>query len=255
MALYYTPIPYNFLNDMGELSDAEFGRLIRACLTYSTVGEFPALCGNERFYLAMCKREIDRIVEAGEEASRKKSEAGKKGMAKRWHNSDVTNDNTDNTVITPDNKNNYININTNINTNSIEDTKVSLSDSSDLEEVRTAWNSMAAECNIPKIAKLVPNSTRGKQLKKRIQDYGIDEVLRAVHNITLSDFLVGENNRAWTITFDWFIKPNNFPKVLEGNYTNSTVTRHKENARKSFAELAEEMIQAEELAKGGEGDG
>ena len=28
----------------------------------------------------------------------------------------------------------------------------------------------------------------------------------------------GQNNRNWTITFDWLIKPNNFIKVLEGNY-------------------------------------
>ena len=29
----------------------------------------------------------------------------------------------------------------------------------------------------------------------------------------------GDNNRTWVATFDWvFTKPNNFVKVLEGNY-------------------------------------
>ncbi len=28
----------------------------------------------------------------------------------------------------------------------------------------------------------------------------------------------GKNKNGWVITFDWFVLPNNFPKVLEGNY-------------------------------------
>lgn len=35
-----------------------------------------------------------------------------------------------------------------------------------------------------------------------------------------SDFLRGKNRNGWTITFDWFMLPNNFPKVLDGNYAN-----------------------------------
>ena len=42
--------------------------------------------------------------------------------------------------------------------------------------------------------------------------------LQAINNIRNSSFLKGQNNRNWTITFDWLIKPNNFIKVLEGNY-------------------------------------
>ena len=39
-----------------------------------------------------------------------------------------------------------------------------------------------------------------------------------IENIRYSSFLKGQNNKNWTITFDWLIKPNNFTKVLEGNY-------------------------------------
>ena len=55
-------------------------------------------------------------------------------------------------------------------------------------------------------------------LNARIKEYGLDKVLEAIENIRYSRFLKGQNNKNWTITFDWLIKPNNFTKVLEGNY-------------------------------------
>ena len=29
----------------------------------------------------------------------------------------------------------------------------------------------------------------------------------------------GKNNRNWIISYDWFVNPNNFTKVIEGKYT------------------------------------
>ena len=55
-------------------------------------------------------------------------------------------------------------------------------------------------------------------LKGRIREYGMNDLLKAMDNIRHSDFLRGENKNGWMITFDWFVKPNNFLKVLEGNY-------------------------------------
>ena len=45
----------------------------------------------------------------------------------------------------------------------------------------------------------------------------------------------------WIITFDWFVKPSNFPKVLEGNY----------NRRKPMSEPRSEMPTGLEKPKGG----
>lgn len=56
-------------------------------------------------------------------------------------------------------------------------------------------------------------------LNARIKEYSLDEVVQAIENINKSSFLKGQNKKNWTITFDWLIKPNNFIKVLEGNYT------------------------------------
>ena len=79
------------------------------------------------------------------------------------------------------------------------------------------WNKLQ-EVGINPIRDIKPSSKRCQLLKGRIREYGIDEVLNAISNVRNSDFLRGENNRGWMITFDWFVKPNNFIKTLEGNY-------------------------------------
>lgn len=63
-------------------------------------------------------------------------------------------------------------------------------------------------------------SKRYKSLVARIKEYGSDKVIEAIESIRDSDFLRGKNRNGWTITFDWFMLPNNFPKVLDGNYAN-----------------------------------
>lgn len=87
----------------------------------------------------------------------------------------------------------------------------------DVRRVIEEWNKLQ-EVGINPIRDIKPSSKRYQLLKGRIREYGIDEVLNAINNVCNSDFLRGENNREWMITFDWFVKPNNFTKVLEGNY-------------------------------------
>lgn len=84
----------------------------------------------------------------------------------------------------------------------------------DMQRVVEAWNSL----NLQSVSKLNPSTERYKQLKARIREYGVDEVLRAIENVRDSKFLRGDNKKGWTITFDWLIKPNNFVKVADGNY-------------------------------------
>ena len=89
----------------------------------------------------------------------------------------------------------------------------------DVQRVIDAWNSL----NLNRITKIVDSTNRGKWLHKRIQDYGVEEILRAIENVRNSRFLMGNNKKGWQITFDWFIRPNNFPKVLDGNYNGKEV--------------------------------
>ena len=84
----------------------------------------------------------------------------------------------------------------------------------DVRRIVDAWNSLG----LSKVTKIVPDTDRMNLLRKKIKDYGVDGVLKAIENIRCSSFLMGGGENGWTVTFDWFIRPNNFPKVLDGNY-------------------------------------
>ena len=86
MARNYAALPYEYLEEMEALNDAEFGRLTRALLTYSMTGEQIALCGNERFYAKRVMSQEDRYKASYEDVSTARSEAGKAGAAARWQN-------------------------------------------------------------------------------------------------------------------------------------------------------------------------
>ncbi len=81
------------------------------------------------------------------------------------------------------------------------------------------WNTLSV-FGISQVAKIDSNSKRYKSLVARLNQYGEEQVLKAI--IRYSDFLQGKHDgKPWQITFDWFVLPNNFPKVLENNYKNS----------------------------------
>lgn len=93
----------------------------------------------------------------------------------------------------------------------------------DVKEVAEAWNSLQS-LGIKRVSKMITSSIRYKSLSARIREHGKETVLKAIENIKASNFLQGMNDKGWVITFDWFVKPNNFVKVLDGNYSNR-VTR------------------------------
>lgn len=87
----------------------------------------------------------------------------------------------------------------------------------DVQRIMGQWNSLTTY-GINPIGSLNPKTKRYDMLRARIRSYGIDKVLEAIGNIKKSAFLCGDNKNGWSVTFDWFVRPNNFIKVLEGNY-------------------------------------
>lgn len=83
-----------------------------------------------------------------------------------------------------------------------------------------AWNELS-DIGIKPVRGVSSGSKRNETLRARIREYGEDTIIEAIGKIRNSDFLQGDNNRGWMITFDWFLLPSNFQKVLEGNYDNS----------------------------------
>lgn len=82
----------------------------------------------------------------------------------------------------------------------------------DIKSILEKWNSL----NISKIVSI--KNQRLKHTKARIKEVGEEEFLKALESINKSSFLKGKNKHGWVISYDWFINPNNFTKVLEGKY-------------------------------------
>lgn len=89
----------------------------------------------------------------------------------------------------------------------------------DVRRCIDAWNSLV-DCGIKPVQGIHSGTKRYDSLVARIREYGVDDVLKAIDKIRHSKFLQGKSGgkRQWSIIFDWFVLPNNFPKVLEGNY-------------------------------------
>lgn len=101
------------------------------------------------------------------------------------------------------------------------------------KKVISEWNSL--DKNIPKIKTLNASTDRYKMLKARINENGLDKVLEAIRSIGNSQFLQGYKT-SFVITFDWFVRPNNFVKVLDGNYLDRETTSEYEKETDKFLE-------------------
>lgn len=103
----------------------------------------------------------------------------------------------------------------NTNNNSYNNNKSFNNNKNNILEVSEKFSKICI--SLPKIISL--NDKRKKDIKKRLEEYGIEKIEEVFRKAEASDFLSG---RAGTFkaSFDWLMKPSNFIKVLEGNYDN-----------------------------------
>ncbi len=91
-----------------------------------------------------------------------------------------------------------------------------------LQEIADMWNSTCT--NLPKAEKITEK--RKKKIPLRVKEMGGWEKAKPIletifGKVQQSNFLNGDNNRAWICTFDWiFDNGSNWVKVYEGNYDN-----------------------------------
>ena len=93
------------------------------------------------------------------------------------------------------------------------------------DDVKDMFNSIAVD--LPKVRGI--SEARKKAINARVKEHGIDLVRDAFVIAQESEFLTGKNNDGWKASFDWIMNPNNFIKVIEGNYNNNEKTK-KEDA-------------------------
>lgn len=132
-------ILYNsFYDPIKSMKNEQLGKLFRSIFNYTINGEIPQ---DDEIIIAFMfiKTQIDINNEKWKETKEKRSEAGKKGMASRWHNKDnnvITNHNKNNNVINDITKitvNDNVNVNVNDNVNVKNNNKYIVVDNSIIE--------------------------------------------------------------------------------------------------------------------------
>lgn len=83
------------------------------------------------------------------------------------------------------------------------------------------WNARAKALGLPEAIRLTPD--RRKQALARIKETPDQESwTQALNRVSESVFLQGQNERHWKAGFDWLLRPNTLPRLLEGYYGNGT---------------------------------
>lgn len=86
-----------------------------------------------------------------------------------------------------------------------------------IDEIIGKWS------EVPNVARIDCIEHKRKQaVEARIKSKGIEKFLQMIENVKVSPFLLGKikdrDGKAFKASFDWCICPNNFQKILDGNY-------------------------------------
>ena len=79
MSRNYAAVPHEYLEEMSELTDEEFGRLMRGLLLYSREGTPIQASGNERFYVKRVMNREDGLRASYDEIAERNRSNGRKG--------------------------------------------------------------------------------------------------------------------------------------------------------------------------------
>lgn len=208
----YRPLNQELLAADFEISVKELREIVDYCRQL----ELLQLTDNgERLYSAAHKRRLSDVVDLRE----KRSLAGKAGMAVRWGNPDNKQLQSNNTVITPDNKGEESKVKEKKEKENKKEKQVSL-----YESIFDSWNAICGEV-LPKVS--TRSATRRAKIESRLKDFrvwGDDEVAIAwaqalFTRVAQTPFLCGENKNLWRADFDWLFKNAENPdKVINGKY-------------------------------------
>ena len=113
-----------------------------------------------------------------------------------------------------------------------ESTALPESPQEETKAIVAAWNSCKNTIEVKDIA---PCSQRDDNLRLLIKQRGFDEVLQTVKDFDANLYFTQKNK----VGFDWFLKPQNFQKVIEGNYKElwtKPKARQENNTFKNFTQ-------------------
>lgn len=91
----------------------------------------------------------------------------------------------------------------------------SSADFDDVKFVMGEWNALAEQEDLNPLSSLTQKRTQA--IREIIAEFGEAALREALDQIKASQYLRGKVKN-WRVTFDWLIKPDNFVKVIEGQY-------------------------------------
>lgn len=270
------------------LTDEQLGQLTRALFIYARDGEVTKLEPVVRMAFSFIKDNIDRNQDKYQakceknrqialEREKRKREAREKSESTNVHERSRTCEKSTNVhERSPyDNDNEYDNdndvSNETINKEEINSSKsISGKPKVDVPEkavrssvskidfaaIKDYWNAKHDETKSAMRRLTLMSDQRKSNVRARLREYGGDvaKVYQAIDIAMASDFMNGKNDKGWVASFDWIMHPSNFPKVLEGNYTNEQPTASQrgaepaETARPSLGERYRQVQQQQPAA-------
>jgi hypothetical protein len=92
---------------------------------------------------------------------------------------------------------------------------------------------------------------RRDSVRARVRESGKQSLVAVFKKASISDFLNGKNDRGFIATFDWLVSPNNFIKVLEGNYDNRVIKNREDDWLKEYEERQAREEEERQRSKAG----
>ena len=201
-----------------------------------------------RMAMAFIIPELEADCDKWLDIKEKRSEAGKKGNEKRWGSKEsqefanIANASKESQEFA--NIAVYDNVNVNVSKDNIllSSTNVSESNSSSSTEADAGicykdlisfWNKAFENTCIRKLSSI--NGNRKTLTIARVKEYGKDKFAEAIRKAASSKFITSGEFR--NFDYDWFVRPNNFPKVLEGKYNDGEVAETKSIPTEYYIDL------------------
>lgn len=234
----------HWMDDGDEITEQERHEYLDAIVRYGLYGKRKAMSRYVRGRMVTVMREMDE-EQRKEEAFREKQ---RRNIMKRWEKRDtkgyqpIPSDTKNTMVSTSYNKESRVPARRQAYTDGISTSLcsvdiISSSSSSSTDNTGSGvaaagggrggnspfvslWNEAikAAGSPIRTIRSVTPGTKRHTLVLGLVKQYGEDGVREAIGRLLACDYTNGGSNIGWLPTFDWFVQPDNFQKVLEGNF-------------------------------------
>lgn len=106
------------------------------------------------------------------------------------------------------------------------------------EKIVELYNSLCI--SLPKVTVL--SEARKRAIKQRLKTYTYEQFMEVFKLAEESDFLKGKNDRKWRASFDWIMNDTNFAKILDRNYTDSSIGETKKTDYDDLEKLTRSRI-------------